>query len=111
MLPKAKKLIKDQFTTVIEKGQAFHSPFFILKISHQEGNTRFGVSVPKKVAKTAVSRNKFRRQAYSIVGHFIDEIADNLLVVLVFKTGSEKLKFHELQEEIDKIFVKSGIIQ
>lgn len=111
MLHKTQRLSTEIFKEVIEKGQAFHSPFLLLRAILSQGESRFAVSVPKRVSKTAVGRNRLRRQAYSIVGQMKARIEEGFLVVMVCKPGAEKLKVDNLREEIEKIFVKSGVIK
>ncbi len=111
MLPKAKRLSTELFKNVIEKGQSFHSPFLMLRVSLDQGSARYAVSVPKKVSKTAVGRNRLRRQVYSIIKKIENRVNPNILIVVVLKIGAEKLKLTELTEEVEKIFVKSGIIK
>ena len=67
--------------------------------------------MPKKVAKTAVSRNKIRRRIYSIIKSFESILISGKNVVIVMKTGSEKVHFDELNKETEKIFVKSGLLK
>lgn len=111
MLPKSKRLTTKAFKNVIEKGQSFHSPFLVIRcIPHsQEGG--FSVSVPKKVAKLAVSRNKIRRQVYSIVKKLESKIKPSFNSVIIMKVGSEKLLFEDLANEVQKAFVKSSLLK
>ncbi len=111
MLPKTKRLSKELFTRVMEKGQVFHCPFFLLRVALGQGYSRFAVSVPKKVSKTAVGRNRLRRQVYSIIQSLENKIDQERLIVIVLKAEAAKLKTKELGSELEKIFVKSGIIE
>lgn len=111
MLGRSNRLTTELFKEIMEKGHGFHSPFFLLKLQKSDDLSRFGVSVPKKVAKTAVLRNKLRRRVYTVIRNLEDRIERGLLVVLVLKIGSEALKMDELFKEIEKIFVKSGVIK
>src|SRR5690606_11148871 len=111
MLSKTKRLSRKMFTQVMEKGQVFHCPFFLLRVGLGDGPTRFGVSVPKKVAKTAVSRNKLRRRVYSAIGRMYNSVDSDRLVVVVVKVDTKNLDYGTLASELEKIFVKSGIIE
>ena len=109
MLPKSKRLSTETFKKIIEKGQSFHSPFLIIRVYKNAKQSHFGVSVPKKVSKLAVSRNKIKRQIYSMVTKL--NVKEGLEVIIIVKVGFEKLSFIEMKEELEKIFVKSGLLK
>src|SRR3989344_5648297 len=67
MLPNQKRLTTTLFKDTIDGGMTYHSSLFILKLLKTIGPSRFSVSVPKKVAKSAVERNKIRRRVYSAI--------------------------------------------
>lgn len=95
----------------MEKGQSFHSPFFIVRVIKTPYLSRFAVSVPKRVAKTAVLRNKIKKRVYSIVKKMELRVKQGFNTVIIVKVGSEKLPFSDLFIEIEKIFVKMGILK
>lgn len=70
MLSKQKRIPRTLFPHVANGG-AFHTHLFTVrwKKSSQDGG-RFSVVVSKKVAKTAVLRNKLRRRFYSALQNF-----------------------------------------
>lgn len=109
MLPKSKRLSTEVFQGIIEKGQSIHSPFLILRKSPVAGHSHFSVSVPKKVAKQAVARNKMRRQIYSIIEKMSVKEGQN--VIIITKVGSEKLSFSQLSDELSTLFVKSSLLK
>jgi ribonuclease P protein component len=111
MLPKSKRLSTKAFTGIIEKGQSFHGPFLVIRVISSETHSSFAVSVPKKVAKLAVDRNKLRRQIYSIISAIDSKIVKQGKVVIVAKTGTNKLPYEELTGEIHRIFVKAGLLK
>ena len=88
-----------------------HSPLFVIKSISTQETSRFSVSVPKKVAKTAVQRNKIRRQTYAAIRNIEPLIKSGLSGIVVAKTGAEKLSFEALTLEIKDIFVKSGFLK
>lgn len=109
MLPKSKRLTTEEFKKVIEKGQSFHSPFLIARLANSPKQSRFSVSVPKKVCKNAVDRNKIRRRIYSIISGIDTKLGSN--VVMIVKPGFENLDYKEMRDEIAKIFVKSSLLK
>lgn len=63
----------------------------------------FGVVVAKKVAKTAVLRNKIRRRAYSILRK---TVKNPYFAILFAKKGVEKATFIETELDIQKLAEK-----
>ena len=111
MLPKSKRLTTKTVASVMGKGQSTHSPFFVARLVPTQEASRFSVSVPKKVAKTAVQRNKIRRQVFSALKEVQTETKSGFDGVVVVKVGIEKLPFTEIVSEIRKIFVKSSVLK
>ncbi len=111
MLSSKKRLSTTLFKEVILGGSTFHGTFSVVRVKSAQGSSHFGVSVPKKVAKTAVLRNKIRRRMYSIIKKLEKRIIASKNVVIVMKVGSEKAHFEPLAEETEKIFVKSGLLK
>jgi ribonuclease P protein component len=111
MLPKSKRLSTKAFTGIIEKGHSFQGPFLIVRVVASDKPSSFAVSVPKKVAKLAVDRNKIRRQIYSIIEGIQDKIVKQGKVVIIVRVGIDKLPFEELAGEINKVFVKAGLLK
>lgn|SRR5574343_624259 len=111
MLPKSKRLNTELFGDIIKKGQSFHCPFLILRAVKSDESSRFAITVPKKVAKTAIERNRIRKQIYTIIKDFEGRIMVKVNVVLIAKAGLEKLSYQDISKEINNIFVKSSLIK
>ena len=112
MLPRSQRISTQLFKEIIQKGVAFHATFFVARIQKTGKASNFGVSVPKKVAKTAVLRNKIRRRVYSAIRNISKKgLNSHQNVIFVVKLGIEKLNQIELQQEIEKIFVKTGLLK
>ncbi len=111
MLPSSKRLSTALFKEVITKGKHLHSPLFVLRAIKTEGLSRFSVSVPKKVAKTAVLRNKLRRRFYSALNPLFVEIKPGIHGVFIVKETILKAHFKSLSTELREFFVKSGLLK
>lgn len=109
MLPKSKRLSTETFKKIIEKGQSFHGPFLIVRVYKTAEQSHFSISVPKKVSKLATSRNKIKRRIYSIIGKLNTKSGFDVIVIV--KAGFEKLNISQIRDEIEKIFVKSGLLK
>lgn len=62
--------------------------------------------VAKKVAKTAVSRNKIRRRGYSILSK---SVKNPYFIILFGKKGVEKATFAEVEADILLVLEKAKI--
>lgn len=88
----------------MKKGGSLNSSFFSVRLLKNPLNSiHFSVVVAKKVAKTAVSRNKIRRRVYSILGK---NIKNPYFIILFGKKGVEKATFVEVKEDIEKLVKK-----
>lgn len=111
MLPRSKRVSIHRFLEIIKKGEVIHSSFFIMRFVKTVSKSHFAVSVPKKVAKTAVERNKIRRRVYSVLKNLIPRLKHSNDVVLIMKGGSERLSILDLEKKMYEAFVKSGLLK
>lgn len=73
MLPKNRRLTRQQFWQVTQKGHVVHGAWFMVKYAPNNLNySRWAIVTSTKIAKKAVVRNKLRRQIYRILntGHW-----------------------------------------
>lgn len=66
MLPKSKKMKKEDFSTK-ERSFSVFSPLFTLKVTKSENPNKYSVVVSKKIAKEAVTRNLIKRRVFSAI--------------------------------------------
>jgi ribonuclease P protein component len=111
MLPAKKRLSVALFTDVIANGKIVHSPFFVARILKAAGENRFSAAISKKIAKTAVERNKLRRRTYSALGGIVGKLKPGFHVVLMAKAALPKATLKDIASDLDLLFVKSGLIK
>lgn len=111
MLPKKKRLTKSSFNLVIDEGKPFHTSVATLRIREMAENSQFSISIPKKVSKSAVVRNKVKRKVFSIIKDIYPDLQKNVMGIIIMKQGSDKLDFDVLTKEIINLFVKSGLLK
>ncbi len=91
----------------MKKGGFANSGLFSLRFLKNPLNiAHFSVVVSKKVAKTAVARNKIRRRAYSILNK---NVKNPYFIMLFGKKGVEKATFKEVEADILNILQKAKI--
>jgi ribonuclease P protein component len=75
MLPRSNRIPTEQFPEVT-RGKVLQNDFFrvVIKSDKILSTPKCAVIVSNKVAKTAVSRNRIRRQVYEILGQIITKL-------------------------------------
>jgi ribonuclease P protein component len=111
MIPKTSRISREDFEKVMKKGGFLNSSFFTFRfLENPLKSTHFSVVVSKKIAKTAVSRNKIRRRVYSIIKKHTKELKKPYFITFFAKKGVETAKFNEVEQDILKILEKSKIL-
>lgn len=80
-----------------------HSPHFLLRFKHEE-RAHFGVSVSKKISKSAVVRNTIRRRVYGVLSGLHG--GKKGLFLFIAKPGADKQKGENLALEIKELLSK-----
>jgi ribonuclease P protein component len=111
MLPKKKRLNKSSFNIVIDEGKPFHSTIATLRLKETTENSQFSISIPKKVSKSAVVRNKMKRKVFSIIKELYPDLQKKVMGIIIMKPNSDKLDFETLEKEIINLFVKTGLLK
>lgn len=104
MLPKNKRLDHISIKKALTCGRSLHTAHFALRVSSCEG-ARFGVVVSKKVASSAVARNRLRRRVFGVVRSCTAKnpnVRGNF--VIIAKRGAPLLDSEHLEEEIYALF-------
>lgn len=111
MLSGKNRLTVKEFDEVLTKGGVVHNPLFWLKVIKNSSETKISVICPKKVGKTAVLRNRYRRIVYEIIRkNYIKDIKGVNGIVCV-KDPIKTKSLQEITTSLKEIFVKAGIIK
>ena len=116
MLPKKYRLSGYQVSQTFKKGRFFNAPLFTLKflplknISPDFKNSLFSITVPLKVEKKAVRRNKIRRQVYEIIRHLLPELKSGWAIAILAKKEILNKTYQQMEEEIKISFKKIQIL-
>lgn len=113
MLRQSQRLSGNQVTGVMKDGRVFHSPFFILRAldEKKQSQSRLVGVVPVKIGKTSVIRHLVRRRIYEAVRPFMKNIKSGQLIVLFAKAPTLKMKPAQMQQDIEALFVKAGLLR
>ncbi|MEK7390636.1 MAG: ribonuclease P protein component [Patescibacteria group bacterium] len=110
MLPQKQRIPKALAREVFGRGAVGFSPNFLLKtLKSPDGQTRFAVSISKKVAPTAVLRNRTRRRVYSVIRNLWPKIKHGFLIAITVKKGGEKLPYADIVKEIDGLLSRARL--
>ncbi|MGB2762400.1 MAG: ribonuclease P protein component [Minisyncoccales bacterium] len=102
---------KNDFDRVFKQGRGYRHGFLFLKVLDNDlGFTRFGVVVSKKISNKAVVRNKIKRQLREILKKKTDTVKKGLDIVFLTNSGIEKENFKDIEQEVEEILKKAGII-
>ncbi|MBO7132514.1 ribonuclease P protein component [Candidatus Saccharibacteria bacterium] len=96
---------------VYQNGKTIRSPkMSLVFVDNPKGFTRFGVTISKKVEKSAVKRNFIRRRVYEALRKNIDLIPkkrDYLFVIYAKEVG--KMPFSELEAALGQLVEESKV--
>lgn len=104
MFKKNSRIDKKDVVRVMKEGVTYHSPSFLLKLLRNPQKTKlFSVIVSKKVAKTAVSRNKNKRRVREIVKKQEKNIPQGYFYIIILKKDLKEMVFGDVQNEIKEL--------
>lgn len=86
MLPKTQRIPRSLFETLKKPNIIGSNEILTIRgVSQTSGEARFCVSVSKKVAKSAVIRNKLRRKGYKAIKDLYSKLKKPALIQISFK--------------------------
>ena len=103
MLAAKDRLDSHAVEEVFKKGQRKNRANFSVVFLLGKEKQRFAVSVSKKIAKSAVTRNKIKRRIYSVL-RGIKKDLPQVWVAIVPKTGILVISFEDLKKELAETF-------
>ncbi len=105
MFKKSERLSRSEFTHFFEVGKRRHFPHFTL-IQYPYSGCKVAVVVGKKVAKSAVQRNRFKRRISATLYQELAKLKySGVLIILV------KPLYHTLTRKLADTEVKNAIAQ
>jgi len=118
MLPKNRRIPKQEFPYILSSGKRVSSPHLLLYISpipqKKAQLSRFTFSVSKKIAKKAVERNKLRRWGYASIRNILKNIKENgsgYFLFFSFKKNSISLGYKTVETEIQELLSAADMLK
>lgn len=93
------RIPRAQFPTYFASGKRFHSEYFTV-VYTKSIDFKVSVVVSKKVAKSAVDRNRLRRRAYGVVERFVKDQSMSGVYIVLYKPGALKAARVGLQGQL-----------
>ncbi len=99
---------RKKFLITLKKGRVVRGQYFNINYSKNNyGQLKAAVVVGKKIAKSAVVRNRIRRKLYEILRkNFLTKLDNTNLIIIVFNPDIVNLKSAELEKLIEKLILK-----
>jgi ribonuclease P protein component len=111
MLAKNRRIKKELFQTIFQKGSHFQSSCLALKtIPKLCPKSSFAFIVSAGMIKKAVARNKLKRRARAIIFKTLSSLKEGHCVVFIFKKGSQNLSFKEMESEMVGLLRKAKLL-
>ena len=101
MLTKAQRLkTRADFARCYQRGMARHGRYIVVRSKpNQLNHNRYGIVISKKVSKSAVVRNKIKRQISEILRTSDIRVANNDIVIVV-KAQNSIVSYEQLKQDI-----------
>ncbi len=137
MIKRSRRLSTKQFSEVMEKGKIYHSPLFLMRVlehgkqeaeskekevrSKESGGIKIAAVAPKKIAPTAVLRNRIRRRMYEAVQAIVSTsvppaaqpTASSMIpgthAIIFAKTTAITAEFEGMAADLKTLFSKARI--
>ena len=131
MLARTERLTTEEYKQTFDKGTLSHTAKATLRLLFVSAETPirgrkakkpfiWAVNVPKKVAASAVVRNRIRRQSYEAIEAIIGENFPSIeqipphdgskRVIIIWKPVILNASFDEITQALEEILLKAGVI-
>ena len=111
MLKKSRKIKKEDLSSLFRNGKSVSTGYFSLKFLYGvPGQSAFAVIVGKKLASSAVVRNRIKRRVYDSLSTLYGRIPKPVYAAVFPKNEAQNLKGEALHKELALVLKKSGII-
>ncbi len=115
MLAKKRRVKTKDFNLAFSsiKSKNYISPFFSIKVVFSGDATKktiFSCVVSKKVANTAVLRNKTRRRIYEIIKKVLPTVKNGYTCLVFVKKEAITTDFSTLKDDFNQLLKKAGVV-
>ena len=102
---------KNDFDAVMQGRSRFGTKILYMKARpNRRDASRMGIMISKKVAKSAVARNRMRRVIREEIGEHLGDMRRGCDMVFVGLPGLEKLSSSEIRETVAKLIKQASTL-
>lgn len=100
------------FDKLFKKGKSSGNKFLIVKVvkTKPEDPLRIAFVVSNKTEKSAVKRNRAKRQAREIVHKLLPKLKSELDAAVTIKKAFLPLEFKDKEKAVEDVLAKAGLI-
>jgi ribonuclease P protein component len=110
MLSKDHRLTRTEFGAYFPKGKRLHSSSLMVVFSPHE-RLKASAVISKRIAKTAVERNKFRRRVYAVFEEmYRQEGSMKGVFICIAKEHAVSVSRMDLKAELRALIHKTGVL-
>lgn len=113
MLPAQNRLRRRQdFATVYAKGDRYSGRYLRLRIytTNLSFASQIGIVISKKVSKSAVIRNRIKRQLRAICRQLLSQLKQGLQIVVTVSTLDGSPSYTELGNDLTKLLIEAQVL-
>lgn len=107
MLPKKKRVTKEDFHTILKGGKSLSTQLFLFHYK-RNGLPQYSFVAPKKPFKNAVLRNKWRRMGYNIIRNLPLESGSG---IFIYKKQAILASQEQIKNDIISILNKTSLLK
>lgn len=96
-----------EYTEIINLNNSKKSKYFSIYYRKNDGDNRYGITVPKKTG-TAVIRNKTKRRIKNIIDNNKKVVHNGYDYVIIIRKGILELTYKEMEKELLNLMKNIG---
>ena len=110
MFSKKHRLNTKEFEYTLAKGRVYRGRFFYVRIiKNNFGIIKVGVAVSKKIAKTSVKKNYYKRVLRHVAREAIGNLNLGFDIIIICNEDIKNRKFEDLREDAIQLFKKTNM--
>ncbi|WP_019498320.1 ribonuclease P protein component [Pseudanabaena sp. PCC 6802] len=114
MLPAKHRLRRRQdFATVYAKGDRYSGRYLRLRVYNTTNlgfASQIGIVISKKVSKSAVIRNRIKRQLRAICRQLLSQLKQGLQIVVTVSTLDGSPSYTQLGNDLTKLLIEAQVL-
>lgn len=114
MLPAQNRLRRRQdFATVYAKGDRYSGRYLRLRVystTNLDFASQIGIVISKKISKSAVIRNRIKRQLRAICRQLLSQLKQGLQIVITVSSLEGNPSYPQLGNDLTKLLIEAQVL-